>query len=111
MTSLLFIRPCYTDLLGRTRDMEKAEIITLKEIGSDYILLHGTHRSRRVRFADDSMFSKEDAARSFELFLGKAAIVSVDGPFRIAIDFETDDSSDTSRVHWLYHTIASIDVC
>lgn len=80
------------------RAATKAEILTIHQVGPDYIELTDRDRRVRIRFADDETFSKEESAVFFRGLENKPAAIPVDGPFFIAVDFWKDWFDGTLRV-------------
>jgi hypothetical protein len=85
-----------------------AVVVDVVKIEVDSVLFRNRSSEIRVKFADNWLFTKEDSADLFRPFQGKQAVIPVDGPFFMAVDFRRnlDGSFD---VHPMHLAIASIE--
>ena len=74
--------------------MSTVQIFNIAEAGQDYVLFKDADTSVRVKFADETNFTKEDNAGFFHHLVGKPAALSVpidrDYNFFIAVDMWRD---------------------
>jgi hypothetical protein len=75
----------------------------------DYVLLHDADGGIRVKFADDSMATKEEWANCFRGLEGKRAAVPVDGRFFIATDFWPGETDGCACAIPVYFPIVSVE--
>jgi len=90
---------------------ECVEVGTIASVGRDHIIWQSGAKKLCVRFADDSMFTKEECAESFKAFVGKDAAIPVNGPFFIGLDFLPGYFEGSVRITKLQHKIASVVAC
>jgi hypothetical protein len=86
----------------------KAVIVDVEKVETDTVLFRSGTGEIRVKFADNWLFNKEDSADLFRPFQGKQAVLPVEKPFFIAVDFRRnlDGSFD---IHPMYLAVASIE--
>jgi hypothetical protein len=85
-----------------------AMVVDVEKVEVDAVLFRNRSGEIRVKFADNWLFTKEESAELFRPFQGKQAVLPVENPFFIALDFHPnlDGSFD---VQPMYLAIASIE--
>jgi hypothetical protein len=86
----------------------KGVVVDVEKVEMDTVFFQNRSVEIRVKFADNWLFTKEDSADLFRPFQGKQAVIPLDGPFFMAVDFRRnlDGSFDA---HPMYLAIASIE--
>jgi hypothetical protein len=85
-----------------------AMVVDVETVETDAVLFRNRSGEIRVKFADNWLFTKEESADLFLSFQGKQAVLPMEEPFFIAVDFRRnlDGSFD---VHPIYLAVASIE--
>ncbi len=69
--------------------MSTVQILNIQQAGRDFVLFSDPVTTVRVKFADDSQFTKEDSAAFFRSLVGKPAAIPISNDLRdffIAVD-------------------------
>jgi len=85
------------------------ELVKIEKVETDGLLLRTDASKLRVKFADISLFTKEESADSLRPWQGKQAAIPVDGPFFIGVEFREGAVDGSLAVMPVYFAIASIE--
>jgi hypothetical protein len=88
--------------------MGLAEVVDVEKVETDRVVLRNSAGDIRVRFADNWAFTKEDSADLFRPFQGKQAVIPIEGPFFIAVDFQLNVDG-SFRVWPMHLAISSVE--
>jgi hypothetical protein len=86
----------------------RAMVVDVEKIEADSVLFRNRSSEIRVKFADNWLFTKEESADLFRPFQGKQAVLPVDEPFFIALDFRPNLNGKFD-VQPMYLAVASIE--
>jgi hypothetical protein len=85
-----------------------AVVVDVEKVETDAVLFRNKTGEIRVNFADNWVFTKEESAEFFRPFQGKQAVIPVEKPFFIALDFHPN-LNGSFDVQPMYLAIASIE--
>jgi hypothetical protein len=88
--------------------MMEAVIVAVQKVEMDTVHFRNSAGEIRVKFADNWLFTKEESADLFRPFQGKQAVLPVEKPFFIAVDFRRNLNGGFD-VQPMYLVIASIE--
>lgn len=80
----------------------------IESVGTDSLIWRGSETRLLVKFKDDPTFKKEDAALAFAGKEGQRAVIPVDGPFFIGMDFMPGDFEGALKTVPTYFAIESL---